>query len=449
MRPTSITDIAKRCVGKFEGAGEPIVQDIVFDSRSIKLGDLYVAVKGENVDGHLFCKDAVAAGAVGCLVSQAVEEPHILVTDVVESLASLGRSYRARFSGPVVGVTGSAGKTTTKELIACALSGLGHVISNSGNRNSEFTSPLLWMDLKPETKAAVVEMGMRGFGQIQHLTSISKPNIGVITNIGWAHVAMVGGRQGIFKAKNELFDALPADGLACFWAEDDYATLLGAQAPCDVATFGFSAGSDSRILDCEQGEAGFVVSGETFGKKWRAELPFFGRTMALNVACAVMVASHLGFEPDQALNALHNVQLPPMRNQWVQAGKGRVFVDTYNSNPASTQSMIEMISGVDASRRYAVLGTMRELGEWSEAGHRLVGSAVAASRLEKVLLFGDDTHWIADEAVKHGFKPDRLLEVDSLDEVAKFISNLDEGDVLLLKGSRALELERALGGANA
>ncbi len=183
------------------------------------------------------------------LAERLVYAPHILVPNTVQALADYAAVVRDSFHGPVVGITGSAGKTTTKEFVAAALSPLGEVLKTEGNRNSEFSSPLLWAELTADHKAVVVEMGMRGFGQVQHLASFTKPTLGVVTNIGHSHIELVGNQEGVARAKAELLEALPADGHAVLWAEDPFLALLSETSAAPFSTFGFSEGAACRITD--------------------------------------------------------------------------------------------------------------------------------------------------------------------------------------------------------
>ena len=465
----------------------PPISGFALDNREVKPGDLFVAIAGERVDGHEFAGAAVAAGAVGALVERPLEGVTCVVVDsVVDALARLGRHFRDQFDGPVVGVTGSAGKTTTKELIVAALSPRGLVLRAEGNRNTEYTSPLLWTELSdggeggegsidhpftPSPRnpwAAVVEMGMRGFGQIAHLASISKPTIGVITNIGWSHAELVGSREGIARAKGELLQALPEGAPAVLWQDDEFLSALKAQAQGPVYTFGWTEAADCRITDyrakswwsCEvEGRIGArvfrpVESGgdnisggqmNTVAFQWRAELPAVGRHIALNAAAAMLVAVLAGVSPRQAAQALKSAKLPPMRMEVRSVNGGTVVLDTYNAAPNSVVAALETLREVPCEgRRLAVLGEMRELGSASEEGHRLVGRAVVESGVDEVVFYGATAEWMRDAAIGAGMAADRASIASSLDEVTDFIEKIGAADTMLIKGSRSLELERAL-----
>lgn len=447
MNALSVSDFAARCGGTAAGfSADAKISGFALDSRVVARGELFIAVRGQRADGHDFVKEALDRGAIGSLVERSVEGPHILVSDVVTALARFGASMRVMFPGPVVAVTGSAGKTTTKELIASSLSCRGPVLKSIGNRNTEYTSPLLWADRTPAHWAAVVELAMRGHGQIRHLTEVHRPNVGVVTNIGTAHVEMVGSRAGIAAAKGELLESLPSDGIAVLWQEDDYLGDLTARCACPYVTFGFSEWADCRVmgyrpLDWSRCVVRLSVQGATV----ETELPAIGRHLALDAAAALLVATRVGIDPASAAAAMRDVEMPKLRMQRVRFGGAEVLLDTYNANPAATIAAIQTICELPAAgRRLAVIGEMRELGAFEESGHRQVGRALAESGIERALLYGQATKFVVDEAIRAGFAMERMVQADSLEAVRAFLANLQPGDVVLIKGSRSLELESAL-----
>ncbi len=417
------------------------------DSNAVRPGELFLAIAGARVDGHRFVPEALAAGAVGAVVEHPVEGPHVLVPNLVAALARLAESRRRSFGGPVIGITGSAGKTTAKEFTAAALAPLGPVLKTEGNRNTEYTAPLLWAELRPEHRVAVVELAMRGFGQIAHLASFSRLTIGVVTNVGHAHLEAVGSREGIARAKGELLQALPPDGVAVVWQEDQYLEALRGQAgPVLVKTFGTSPQSDCRItryqaLDWDQ----CALEGTLDGVAWEARLPVVGRHIALSAAAALLAANAAGASIEEAASGLSRAQLPPLRMEIRRLNGATILLDTYNASPASMLAALETLSELPvAGRRLAVVGEMRELGEGSVEAHRAVGRALAAHELDGVLFVGTSTDAAKEEATALGLDATLLATAGSLAEVTAFLEGAREGDVVLVKGSRALELERAL-----
>ncbi len=437
MRSFGSVELARR-MKALDRTGGATITGFATDSRGVAPGDLFLAIRGEKVDGHAYVSQAFASGAAAALVEQTVEGPHLLVEGIVEALAHFGRSLRDEFGGPVVGLTGSAGKTTTKELLAAALSPLGPVVKTPGNRNTEYTSPLLWADLDRGTKAVVVELAMRGFGQIAHLASIAQPTVGLITNVGHSHLLQVGDRGGIARAKGELLVALPSDAPCVLPADDDYLDTLREIADGRrVLTFGFAESADCRVTEYRAISLSHSsVRLRVFGETCAFSIPAAGRHLATNAAAAVLAARVVGVPLDEVETAMTKAELPPMRMETVERSGATILLDAYNAAPNSVLAALEtLIETPVAGRRLAVLGEMRELGETTEEAHRTVG--LAAASLDDVIFVGETASLMRDAAGKG--------EVGSLGDVRVFLDGLKPGDVVLVKGSRSLGLERALG----
>jgi UDP-N-acetylmuramoyl-tripeptide--D-alanyl-D-alanine ligase len=442
MKATALSEIAAR----MDGALVALVPGVMAygfatDHREVREGDIFLAIKGARVDGHDYAEAALSQGAVAVVCESPIEGPHILVDNLVAALARFGSSYRAEFEGPVVGVTGSAGKTSAKEFIAAALSPLGSILKTPGNRNTEYTSPLVWAEAGADTSAAVIEMSMRGFGQIRHLAEISRPDIAVITNIGHAHIETVGDRDGIARAKGEILEALPNDGAAILWAEDDYLSrLLEMAGERAVITFGFSTPADCRIIEYKPiSWTRCSVKGFFDNLPWSAEVPAVGRHMALNAAAAVATATVIGVSPQEAADCLSDAELPPMRMQVLERDGVTILLDTYNASPGSMASALETFMEMPATgRRLAIIGQMNELGDASEGAHRDLGEALGKLPLDDVLLYGP----LSEVSLRASGRPWR--RAGDLDEIRAWLNHAQAGDVVLVKGSRSLELEQAL-----
>lgn len=463
------TDLAALFQGTLVGL-DVKVSGFATDSRACGPSDLFIAIRGERVDGRDFLSSVSAACALvepGHPLADKPQLPVIVVPNIVEALASFGRSLRAQFHGPVVGVTGSVGKSTVKEMIATALSPLGEVVKTEGNRNTEYTAPLLWASVGSDTAAAVVEMGMRGSGQIAHLASIAQPTIGVITNVGVTHLSELGSREAIARAKAELFEGLAGEQpIAIFPADDPWADLLrDAAGNARVWTFGTDEipEPDARITsysatDWTSSRAEINVSGEEIN----VTLPVVGRHFALGAAAALLVARAAGVPLADAARALSRVQLPPMRMA-VREHEGITWVlDMYNAAPASTVAALETLAEVAAGPRYAVLGEMRELGDACEEGHREVGSALAKLGFAGAITLdagapevgaqtspthtrlAGPTRWIVEAAIEGGMPASNLVHAASFEEVREWLSQRSTGDTILVKGSRGVELERVV-----
>lgn len=445
MLPIRVDEFAKRCGGTAHGfANDAEMTSFALDSREAGPGSLFVAIKGARVDGHAYVSETLKSGAIGSLVERPVEGPHVLVGSVVEALARFAASARAEFTGPVIGITGSAGKTSTKEFVAAAVSPLGPVLKTHGNRNTEYTVPLLWAELEPKHQVAVVEMSMRGFGQIRHLASFSKPTIGLVTNVGFAHIEMVGSREGIAEAKAELLEALPEDGFALLWAADAFLKLLKSKTRAQVRTFGYTGAADCQITSYKPlNWTSSEVQGTLDGRTWKARLPAVGHHMAVNASAAVLAASCAGVDPREAAARLESAELPPMRMEVRELNGTTLVLDTYNASPPSFVAAVETLAELPAAgRRMAVVGEMKELGEHSREAHREVGAAIATHHLDEVLFMGEATEAALAECRAMGMEHVRMG--GSHEDVREFIRQARPGDVVLIKGSRALELELAL-----
>lgn len=446
MRPISLIDFAKIVGGDAQGIpAESSFTGFALDSREVRSGDLFLAIKGAQVDGHEFVSQALAQGAVATLAERTVEGPYILVSNLVDALAKMALHFREQFRGPVIGITGSVGKTTTKDFVVAALSPLGPIGQTHGNRNTEYTGPLIWPDLRGDEAAVVVEMGMRGFGQIRHLASFARPTMGLITNVGHSHLEIVGSRQGIAEAKAELFEALPADGKAFAWAGDDFLGLLQAQSPVPVETFGFHAGDAKVVFYAAVSWTKSRATVRLRGEEVDLEIPYAGRHLALNAAGALLVASACGVSLVEAARAIAGVKLSGMRMEMIERDGVTIVMDAYNAAPGSFLAALETMAEIPCGRdRLLVMGEMRELGPLTEPAHREVGDAIATSKIERVCFFGEATRFAYEECRKDGMGEAQLVMASSMEEVRAFVGSAVRGDTVLIKGSRALELERAL-----
>lgn len=438
MTPISLTDLAAIVQGTPNAQNQTPdarITGFATDSRSVKPGDLFLAIKGAKVDGHDFAEEVMAKGAVAILAERPVNAPHILVANLVDALAKLGAHYRDTFKGPVVGITGSAGKTTTKEFLAAALSPLGYTLKTEGNRNTEYTAPILWTELTSDTKAVVVEMAMRGLGQVAHLASFSKPTVGVITNVGWSHLSVVGSREKIAQAKGELLQALPEDGIAVLPLDDEFYPMLeGIANGRQIYTFGRSDGSDCRVIGIRsEGWDGSTIDGFFADIPWQARIPYLGNHLAPNVAAAVCTAAALGLAPQEAADAIGDAEIPPMRMQVLERNGVKILLDAYNASPASMMGALQTFMELPVEgRRCLFLGQMNELGEESERAHRELGAYVRTLGLDHVATYGP-------LAAEYGSDP-----APSIESLKQFLGNLESGDAILIKGSRSLELEKVL-----
>jgi UDP-N-acetylmuramoyl-tripeptide--D-alanyl-D-alanine ligase len=446
VTPLKASELARRLKAELRG-DDVTIQGFATDNRDVVPGDLFIALRGAKVDGHDFCADAMSRGSVACLVDRPVNSNRLLlVSNVIQALSEMALSFRDEFNGPVIGITGSAGKTTTKEFVSACMGPLGFILKTEGNRNSEITGPLVWPGLTEQTKAVVVELGMRGLGQITTLAEFHRPTIAIITNIGFAHMELVGGRPGIVKAKSEILHCLPESGTALLWTEDEYlGDLIHACASRKVRTFGFGGNADCQITSCTATTwHSSVLEGVLDGQRWTATMPSVGKHLAINASAAILAATEVGVSLLDATRSLQEAKLPPMRMEIRDFHGATLVMDNYNSNPAALRASIETLEEVPCSgQRVVVLGTMRELGESSEREHRAIGRSLARSKIDHVIVFGEDTEHILDGFLERGGDAEKVCAAQSREQIPLLLESYGEGDTILVKASRALELEKA------
>jgi UDP-N-acetylmuramoyl-tripeptide--D-alanyl-D-alanine ligase len=434
--------------------GEPHtpVTGFTWDSRLVKPGDCFVAMPGERVDGHDYAARAAAAGAALILCGRPVEAPRqspeapvpavVIVPDPLIALGQLGRAQRERFPHlTVIGVTGSVGKTTTKEMVAAVLSERFRVFRSRGNFNSEVGLPVMLMDLAPEDEVAVLEMGMRALGEIDYLTSIARPAVGMVTNVGITHLELLGSRENIARAKGELVRALPESGHAILNADDPFVRAMAPTTRAHVWYYGASArGMGERWVTAvdarREGEAGQRFRLVTSLGEVEAYLPAPGQHNLANAMAAAAAGLSQGMALADVARGLERFANAGNRMRIFQAGGVRVIDDTYNAAPASVIAALRVMREMAGEGRcIAVLGDMYELGALAEQGHREVG-AEAARLADRVIAVGDMARHIAAEAGAKAIffprKPEAIAHLKGL---------LRPGDTVLVKGSRGMQME--------
>ncbi len=407
------------------------IDGVSFDSRSTRPGELFVAVVADR-DGHEFVPAAVRSGAAACLVqSQPGAGTSIVVADTAAALMDLARWGRGRLrpSIHVVGITGSVGKTSTKDLAGAALSAGMRTTVNEKSFNNEQGLPVTILNAPDDTEALVLEMGMRGFGEITRLCDVGRPTIGVVTRVAAAHTERVGGIEGVTQAKGELVRALPRDGVAILNADDSNVMSMAGFAPCPVITFGHTGDADVRISELvldELARPSFVL-----GSPWgfaHVRLAISGEHMALNAAAALAVACSCGVDLADATEALVSAHLSPWRMEVLRSTSGpTVLNDSYNANPASMRAAIETLRSMRVKgRRIALLGVMAELGD-PVNDHAEIAALVADAGIELIAV-GTDLY---------GIEP----AVDPIEAMGSLSGN----DAVLVKGSRVAGMERFAG----
>lgn len=422
------------------------------DTRTIERGDLFFALKGEHADGHRYLGDAAKAGAAGVVVSDASAVPvgssvlAIRVDDTLRALGDLAKYYRARFRVRAVGITGSVGKTTTKEMLASVLGRRWNVLKNEANYNNEIGVPLTLLQLQDDHEAAVIEMAMRGAGEIRRLADIAQPSVGLITNIGITHIQRLGSRDAIADAKLELLDALPSDGLAIVNADDDYFERMKDRFDGRVISFGLSGEADVRASDvvCSGGgRCSFALLAED--ESVQVNLPVLGYHNVPNALAAAAAAIGMGLDLHAVQDGLESFTLPGMRMDLINSKVGcSVLNDAYNASPASMLSALQTLSGLAGYRRkIAVLGDMLELGDCAYQVHKDIGSSLAQSGVDMLVTVGPLASSIAEGALEAGFPSDYVIACADSSEAAGVVAGrVEQGDVVLVKGSRGVRMEK-------
>jgi len=402
---------------------------------------LYVALRGEVHDGHDFVMDAAARGATAVLVDREVAGcgvPQFRVWDTLAALQDLARRARLRLTGTVVGVTGSAGKTTTKETIAALLGGWFRVGKNEGNLNNHIGLPLSILRQSEAGQVFVFEMGMNHRGEIRFLASLGRPQIAVVTNVGTAHIENLGSREAIALAKRELVESLPPDGLAVLNADDARVSRFGGVHPGRTVKFGLGEGADCRVEALAMGGEGawFRIDGTVF------ETQVAGKHAVLNIAAAVAVGRELGVPLAEMAEQARGLRPGKMRGEREQCNGVTILNDCYNSNPDAAEAMLEYAALLPAGRRIAVLGEMRELGDWSAALHRAVGERAAAMGFDLVVGVTGDAAGLV-EAARGGGVEGRFFAGPE-EAGAALVGLTRPGDLVLFKGSRGTRMELAV-----
>lgn len=449
----SVDDLVRLTGGRLLAGSDRPIRGAAVDSRLVAAGQLFVALPGERTDGHLHLADAVERGAAALLVTRHVEDVTpfgdvsiLRVADGLTAFGAVAAGWRRRFDPVVVGVTGSIGKTSTKEAIATVLGAVRRTLKTEGNQNNEVGLPLTLMRLGPEHEAAVLEMGMYVSGEIADLAAMAQPSIGVVTAVQAVHLSRIGSLDAIEKAKGELLEALPADGTAVLNADDPIVTRMDERTVARAVRYGFDESADVRAVDVE--------SGGTTGMRFRLRtpagerpvtIPALGRLSVHNAAAGAAVGLAAGLDIDSIASALEVGWRAPHRVDLVRLRGATVIDDSYNASPGSVMAALQLLEDVPG-RHVAVLGEMLELGDGHESGHLAVGQA-AASVAELLIVVGDGAGGIAAGAVDAGLDASRVHHVPDADAALDaLVPRLRDDDVVLVKASRGIGLDRMVDG---
>ena len=455
MIPIRAGDVVEWTGGRLlHGSRESVFSGVSTDTRDDLAGKLFVALIGATHDAHAFLAQALAGGATGLLVSRpeavpaGAEAAVFAVADTTLALGALAAGHRAGFAGPVVAITGSNGKTTTKEMCAAILSGLGPCLKNRGNLNNNIGLPLTLLERDAAHRTLVVEIGMNHRGEIAPLVAIAKPTVGVITNVGTAHIEHLGSREAIALEKGDLVAALPATATAVLNADDPRALAQQGRTQARVLSFGTAAGAGVRAEHVTAlGERGFAFDLVTAGARTAVQVSGLADSTVPNALAAAAAALAAGASLDAVAEGLARYRPIGGRMERVALPRNIILInDTYNANPQSMQVALESLAKLKGrSRAIAVLGDMGELGDSALEAHRATGKLVATLGLDHLFALGHFARPLADAAVGAGMASERVHVGETHEAIASAVRELLQGnDWVLVKGSRSMKMERVV-----
>lgn len=449
MKASEVLAATKAAIADYDFTG------VTTDSRAVQPGELFVALKGGNFDGHDYCAKAVELGAAGVVVSHDVEGlpagvAVFKVEDTLLAYQQLAHAYRLKQQGlKVFAITGSNGKTSTKDLLAACLGAKYKVVKTQGNFNNEIGLPKTLLSIKPDTDIAVVEMGMRGLGQIAELCRIAEPDSGLITNVGETHMELLGSMENIGKAKSEIVIDLPADGFAVLNGDNEYVLQAAGLTKAKVVYFGLGENCDYRGSDIVTSALGttFTCTEKATGKSVSVRLQLIGEHNVYNALSAIAGAACYGVPLEDSAKALATARLTGSRQEIIYIGDITFINDAYNASPASMEAALKTLAEAKKAahgrvRTIAVLADMLELGAISEDAHRRVGRWAVENGVDYVLTYGPEAAYISEEVKRQGGATDHFADrqgaADKLRQLAA------AGDIILLKGSNSMQVGKML-----
>ncbi|MBQ8039983.1 MAG: UDP-N-acetylmuramoyl-tripeptide--D-alanyl-D-alanine ligase [Lachnospiraceae bacterium] len=448
MKNMTLQNIAIACQGQLvckKGEEQTNITGAVLDSRKVEEGFLFFATKGEKVDGHSFIPQ-VADKKAACVVCEKapenVEIPYILVEDSFVALKQIAAFYREHLTIPIVGITGSVGKTSTKEMISSVLSTRYNVLKTEGNFNNEVGLPLTILRIRDEHKVAVVEMGINHFGEMHRLSEIAKPDICVITNIGQCHLEFLGSREGILKAKSEIFDFMNPEGYVCINGDDDMLSTIKEVHGHKPVTYGMTMKNDVYVTSVTSNgilgsDASVYLNDETFD----VNVPLPGEHMVMNALAAACVGDLLGLKQEEIAEGIANAKPVGGRSNLIVLKDRMVLDDCYNANPVSMKAAIDLLNLAN-TRKVAILGDMFELGEGQEAMHGEIGTYGVENGIDVLVCVGELSKNMYDAAIKAQNNSNSDVKVYYMKETQQVIDKvqyyLENGDNILVKASHGM-----------
>ena len=461
MNKIFVKDVINLCKGKIIfGKEDETVEEIVRDTREVKKGYTYIGFKGEKNDGNLMYEQALKNGAKVCILQKSSIEnlidiekikkeynncTIILVEDTTRTLQQIAILKRNMYNIPVVGITGSVGKTSTKDIIASVMSKKFNVLKTLGNYNNQIGLPLTILRLKDEN-AMVIEMGMNQLREISNLTKIAKPTVAVITNVGTAHIGNLGSRENILKAKLEILEGLEENGILVINNDNDMLNKWNREnknKSFKVITFGMENKSNIMPYDVQLSENGSTYKIDIEGKTYNVNISVGGNHFVLNSLCAIAIGRIFNIKMEDILDGIANFELTKRRMQVEKNKQGITIInDCYNANYDSMKAGIEYLAKINAKNKIAVLGDMLELGNFAKELHERVGKEVAKNNIDVLITVGDLSKYIASEAERMGLTDKNIFCYKTNKEAIKKIKEISkEGDAILLKASNGLNFQ--------
>lgn len=439
MELLKLSEIAHVCGGEFNTDAE--ITSVAIDTRKIEKGCLFICIKGERFDAHQFIEEAFDKGAAAVMICEDIEtdKPYVKVDDTAKQMLNLAGYYRSKFDIPIVALTGSVGKTTTKEFTHLVVHSKYNSIKTEGNLNNEIGLPQMLFKIDSSVEAAVIEMGMNHFGEIHRLSTATKPTMGIITNIGVSHIENLGSREGILKAKLEILDGLEKGAPLLLNGDND---LLSQVQNDDykIYFYGIEKDADFKAVDIKENLSSTSFTVRYFGKEEHITIPAIGIHNVYNALVAFAAGILLDIDSKTAADALKNYVPSGMRQKVVDVNGIVSIEDCYNASPDSMRAGLSTLAGIHANKKIAVLADMLELGAYSDKAHTQVGKMAGEYKIDYVLCVGKDAKYIVDGAKSSGVANAFLF--DDKEALTKKLAEITEkGDAVLFKASRGMKLE--------
>ena len=443
MEKITVQDIIAATGGELiSGNKETVIKNVSIDSRRINEDTLFVPLKGEKSDGHDYIKKAFEGGAVATISEKRIdcENAVILVENCSKALGDIAKYYKKKFNVKTVAVTGSVGKTTTKDMLSAVMSMQYNTLKTEGNFNNELGLPLTALKLNHSHEAAVFEMGMSAFGEISYLADIARPDVAIITNIGMSHIENLGSQEGIFKAKTEICEYFDKDSLLIVNADDKYLKKALGFKGFRVVGYGIENDCEYKARDIENlGLLGTKFSVDIYEREYRIYVKTPGVHNVYNALAAIICGVHYNIGPNKIIEGIENFSLTAMRMSVEKAGTLTLINDCYNSSPDSVNAALKVLSTQD-KRKVAILGDILEMGEFAKDAHYKIGEEVARNKVDVLLTAGENAKFIAEAAKANGVT--EVMDFDTTEELVLNVLNyLDDNDTILIKASRGMHFE--------